>query len=147
MSAIDIQPFVLALKDESAYIRARAAEILGRLKNPDAVPALMEALFDPQNTPKFDSGLFYQKSVQNLVTDALVEINGPSVVAEMEKLLDGDDHNWRVMAVMLLKIIAKRNKERHLIIRLLQRHLADSDLSMRTHVIEALGEVIAVDSQ
>lgn len=147
MSAIDIQPFVFALKDESAYIRARAAEILGRLKNPEAVPALMEALFEPANTPKFDSGLFYQKSVQNLVTDALVEINGPSVVAEMEKLLDGDDHNWRVMAVMLLKIIAKRNKERHAIIRVLQRHLGDSDLSMRTHIIEALGEVIAVDSQ
>lgn len=147
MSVIDIQPFVLALKDESAYIRARAAEILGRLKNPDAVPALMEALFAPDNTRKFDSGLFYQKSVQNLVTDALVEINGPSVVAEMAALLDGVDHNWRVMAVMLLTIIAKRNKERYSIISLLQRHLGDKELSIRTHIIEALSEIIAAESQ
>lgn len=146
MSIIDIQPFVTTLKDESAYVRARAAEILGRLKNPDAVPALMEALFDPDNTHKFDSGLFYQKSVQNLVTDALVEINGPTVVAEMEKLLNGTDHNWRIMAIMLLKVIAKRNKERHTIIAILQRYLGDNDLTIRTHTIEALGEIIAVEN-
>ena len=42
-----VEPLSAALRDESPVVRAMAASALGRAKDPGAVPALIEALDDP----------------------------------------------------------------------------------------------------
>lgn len=42
-----VEPLSAALRDESPFVRAMAASALGRAKDPGAVPALIEALDDP----------------------------------------------------------------------------------------------------
>ena len=44
-----VEPLAGALRDESPLVRAMAASALGRAKDPAAVPALVEALDDPDH--------------------------------------------------------------------------------------------------
>ena len=141
---VDIQPFIDRLQDSDQYIRLRSVEILGKLGNPAAVPALMAALFDPANTAKLGKGIFAQKSVQNLVTDALVQIGGSAVVTELEKLLNDQDPNWRLLAMALLVRVASSD-QRSRVIGVLQGVLTDDNVQIRTTAIEALREIIFED--
>ena len=142
---ISIEPIIVALHDEDQYIRARAAEILGRLRDPSAVPALMSAMFEERNAEKFSRGLFYEKSVQNIITDALVTIGGDAVVNALEKLVIDDDKGWRLMGIALLTLLGKGKRnaaQKRRVISILQSLLQDLDVEIRTAAIEALRDVI-----
>lgn len=145
-NAIDIQPFMTALQDTDYHIRARAAEILGRIGNQAAIPALVVAMFDTTNRQKFDRGLFFQRSVQDVAIDALMDIGGPDVIAEFEKLLDAEERTWQLRAIKLLQTMSQRDPAlRPDIIRILQGLLGRADdLEMRSNAMEAL-RVIIVD--
>lgn len=143
---IDIQPFIDALQDEDPHIRARAAEILGKLKDPAAIPALVDAMFKDINRQKFDRGLFFQKSVQDIATDALLEIGGEAATAQLEALLNHQDRGWRLKAISLLYTLGRKDRSQiEAVIRILQGQLQNTDLEMRTAVMEALRSMI-VDS-
>ena len=142
---INIDPFLAALNDEDQYIRARSAEILGKLRDPSAVPYLVTAMFEERNTEKFSKGLFYEKSVQNVITDALVLIGGAEVVVALEGLVEDDDSNWRLMGIALLTLVGKGKRsidQKRRIITILQNLLQDLDLDIRTAAIEALRDVM-----
>lgn len=144
---IDLQPFIMALQDTDPHIRARSAEVLGKIGNVDAVPALVAAMFDDNNRSKFDRGLFFQKNVQDVAVDALLEIGGPRVVAEFEQLLTHDDRSWRTRAVGLLRHLSARERDQRAdVIRILQGQLQNPDLDMRTLVMEALRGIIVEDN-
>lgn len=144
---IDIQPFVYALQDSDLHIRARAAEILGKLNDPAAIPALVSAMFAADNRQKFDRGLFFQRSVQDVAIEALLSIGGPAVVEELAALLTHTERTWQLRAVKLLQTLTHRDpSQRGKIIALLQSLLwREDDLEMRTNAMEALRTII-VDS-
>lgn len=139
---IDIQPFIIALNDDDQYMRLRAAEILGQLGDPAAVPVLMQAIYDPDNTVKYGKGIFARKSVQNVATDALVAIGGPTVVEALQQMLADEDKSWRLMAILLLKQVAYEHDQKHTVLGILQQLLTEPDLEIRTTAIEALREII-----
>ncbi len=141
-SSIDLQPFIEALKDQDQYIRLRATEILGRIGDSAAVPALINAMYDPDNSIKYGKGIFAKKSVQNMATDALVAIGGPVVIEALETMLIEGDKQWRIMAIFLLKDVALGSDEKNPVIKLLQNLLTDDDLEIRTRAIEALRDII-----
>lgn len=145
---IDVQPFLVALHDEDAHIRARSAEILGKLDDTSAIPALVAAMFAEENQKKFDRGLFFQRNVQDVAVEALLEIGGPAVVTVLESLLTHERHEWRTRGIALLRQLSMRDAElRPDIIRILQQQLQDTDLDMRTRAMEALRAVIIEDGQ
>lgn len=141
-SAIDIQPFLDALSDKDLHIRATAAKILGKLRNPAAIPSLITALFDPTNTYKFTQGLFFQKTVQNVISEALVSIGGAETVAAFAELLESPDKNWRLMGIGLLKLVAQGRDQMLSGIAILQGLLKDPDLEIRSAAMEAIREII-----
>lgn len=146
---INIDPFIIALNDEDQYIRARAAEILGKLHDPSAVPALITAMFEERNAVKFSKGLFYEKSVQNVITDALVLIGGGEVVTALEALVEDDAKDWRLMGIALLTLVGKGKRssdQKRRIITILQGLLQDLDVDIRTAAIEALRDVVFDES-
>jgi HEAT repeat protein len=144
---IDIQPFVQSLSDDDDHIRARAAEILGKLRDPAAIPALITAMRDTRNRQKFDRGLFFQRSVQDVAIDALLDIGGAEVTAELERMVQHNDRVWQLRALKLLQTMTHRHPDqRTAIISILQSVLVeDYDLEMRTAAMEALRTII-VDS-
>ncbi len=145
---IEISPFVAALHDEDPHIRARAAEILGKLRYADAIPPLVEAMFDNGNLHKFDAGPFVQKNVQEVAIEALMEIGRDPVVEVFSQLLAHEDLIWRTRAVALLRQLALRERDqRHPIIRILQTELQNPELEMRMLIMEALRAIIIEDNQ
>lgn len=141
--AVDIQPFVSALQDEDPHIRARSAEILGKLRNARAIAPLVDAIFETGNLQKFDRGLFYQKSVQDIAVEAVLDIGGLAAVERFEAMLQHEVRSWQLRGIQLLTTLAVRDRElRAAIIRSLQGVLQNGDLELRTQAIESLRAII-----
>ncbi|PJF39335.1 MAG: hypothetical protein CUN55_14640, partial [Phototrophicales bacterium] len=141
-----IQPFIEALNDPDAHIRARAAEILGKLRSEAAIDALVAAMFDDKNRYKFDRGLFFQKNVQDVAVEALLDIGTKTVARVFADLLNHEERAWRTRAVGLLRQLSMRQPElRSEIVHILQLQLQNPELEMRTLAIEALRAIIIED--
>jgi len=117
-----VPPPIEALKDEDEGVRLAAAEALGEIKSPEAVPHLIEALKDEDEDVRWAAAL------------ALGEIKSPEAVPHLIEALKDEDEGVRSAAAWALGEFKSPEAVPHLI-----EALKDEDASVRAAAAVALG--------
>ncbi len=121
----NVKGLIKALKYKGdAYIRWKAAKILGKWKEERAIKGLVELLNDPD------------WHVRRNAVEALGNIGNKICVKEVEKLLDDKNPYVRAESATALGKIKDINS-----VEVLTRHLSDTHLEVKIRIIEAIGEI------
>jgi HEAT repeat protein/beta-lactamase regulating signal transducer with metallopeptidase domain len=112
------------LKDEDADVREAAAQALGRIANPMAIPELVKALDDPQ--PR----------VQEAALDALSEFERGVPEAPVQRMLASTDADMRQRAVQILMSMRARGA-----LPAITALVSDAEAGVRQSAIQAIQEM------
>lgn len=121
----NVKGLIKALKYKGdAYVRWKAAKILGKWKEERAIKGLVELLNDPH------------WHVRRNAVEALGNIGSKTSVKEIEKLLSDENPYVRASAASSLAKIKDINSVNELV-----KHLSDRDIEVKMNVIDAIGEI------
>ncbi|MCB9505574.1 MAG: HEAT repeat domain-containing protein [Gemmatimonadales bacterium] len=112
------------LRDEDAGVRRAAADALGRIEHPMAIPALVAAIGDPD------------RDVRHAVVDALASFDGGVPAAPIRALLSDADTEIRQHAIEMLGEMQDRGA-----VGAITALASDADPEVRREVMYALGEI------
>lgn len=133
MTAADttiVRALMARLADEDAGVRAAAAEALGRIEHPMAIPALVAALRDPD------------RDVRHSVLDALSQFEAGIPAAPIRQLLTSDDPEARSRALEILGNLKDRESVAA-VVRLLEDPVSEVRYEA-LHTLEHIGDRSAV---
>ena len=119
-----------ALRDHQAPVVTQALRSYGQLAPQDEFLALVREYFEPGA----DVGR------QQIAVRALVELDGPTIIEELEQVLEHAPPAVRAAAVE-----AVQNLDRDDVLPLLERALGDPDLSVRNAALQGVVQVVRRD--
>ena len=121
LGAAAVPPLIKALRHKDYKVRMAAAQALGRIRNREAISALIETLSDSS------------KNAQEAAADALTKIGPPAVSALLDALI-GKDQSARKWAAEALGSIGDESVAHELVAR-----LSDANIEVQRAVVTALG--------
>jgi len=119
-----VKALIARLRDEDAGVRQAAANALGRIGDPLAIPDLVRTLDDPD------------REVRNSAINALSNYERGVPAAPIRRMLDADDPEVRSQAASILGELRDRES-----IPALSKLVRDPDANVRQQAIQALTEV------
>ena len=126
-----VSALVKAMDDEQSSVRWAAAHALGQIRDPDTIPALIQALRRNQNY------------VKRSISDALRHTVSHQSVSHILKALNDPDVNVRRTAV---EILGRLGEEDVKVVPALLNCLQDADHTVRRDAIEALGQLRSTEA-